>query len=102
MSYAGIWQLSIATPMGEQKAELEFTQDGETVTGVSRNELEGELKIQDAVLKGNKLTYSIPISRPIRATSKLTLVFNEDGVTATGTAKAGAFPGAKLKATKAS
>ena len=100
MSLSGKWNLSIATPMGEQKVELELVQDGDQVTGVSRNDLEGETPMVDPVLSGNKLTWKSNITRPIKVTATMELTFNGDLVT--GTAKAGMFPAAKVIGQRAS
>ena len=100
MSLTGKWNLSIATPMGEQKDELELVQDGDQVSGVSRNDLEGETPMVDPVLNGNKLTWKSNITRPIKVTATMELTFNGD--LATGTAKAGMFPAAKVVGQRAS
>jgi hypothetical protein len=100
MSLTGKWNLSIATPMGEQKVELELVQDGDQVTGVSRNDLEGETPMVDPVLNGNKLTWKSNITRPIKVTATMEITFNGDLVT--GTAKAGMFPAAKVVGQRAS
>ncbi|HKT06057.1 MAG TPA: hypothetical protein VJT31_41655 [Rugosimonospora sp.] len=95
MSLTGTWNLSIATPMGEQKLELELVQHGpDQISGVSRNDLEGEQPLTDPQLKGNKLTWKSNITRPIKVTATMELNFNGDSVT--GTAKAGMFPAAKV------
>ena len=100
MSLTGKWNLSIATPMGEQKVELELVQDGDQVSGVSRNDLEGETPMVDPVLNGNKLTWKSNITRPIKVTATMEITFNGDLVT--GTAKAGMFPAAKVVGQRAS
>jgi hypothetical protein len=101
MSLSGIWNLSIATPLGEQKVELELVQAGpDEISGVSRNELEGELPLQDPVLKDNRLTWKTTITRPIKVTATMQLTFTGD--TATGTARAGVFPAAKITGRRAS
>ena len=100
MSLTGKWNLSIATPMGEQKVELELVQDGDQVTGVSRNDLEGETPMVDPVLNGNKLTWKSNITRPIKVTATMEITSNGDLVT--GTAKAGMFPAAKVVGQRAS
>jgi hypothetical protein len=101
MSLSGKWNLSIATPMGEQKVELELVQHGpDEITGVSRNDLEGEQPLEEPKLNGNKLTWKSTITRPIKVTATMELTFNGDLVT--GTAKAGMFPAAKIVGQRAS
>jgi hypothetical protein len=95
MSLTGTWNLSIATPLGEQKVQLELVQEGpDQISGISRNELEGEQALIDPVLNGNKLSWQSAITKPIKATAKMELTFNGDSVT--GTARAGMFPAAKI------
>jgi hypothetical protein len=102
MSLSGTWNLSIATPMGEQKVELELVQEGpEKISGVSRNELEGEQPLQDPVLTGNRLTWKSAITRPIKVVATMSLLFDEND-SVTGTAKAGMFPAAKITGHRAS
>jgi hypothetical protein len=95
MSLTGTWNLSIATPMGEQKVDLVLVQEGpEQISGVSRNDLEGEQPLKEPVLKGNQLTWKTTITKPVKITAKMDVTFDGDSVT--GTAKAGMFPAAKI------
>jgi hypothetical protein len=94
MSLTGTWNLSIATPLGEQKVELELVQVGEQISGVSRNDLEGEQPMLEPALDGNRLSWSSAITKPIKVTAKMQLTFNGDSCT--GTARAGVFPAAKI------
>lgn len=91
MSLTGTWHLSIATPVGEQKFELDLVQHGpDQISGVSRYGQEGEQALTDPQLKGNKLTWKSTITRPMKVTATMELTFNGDSVT--GTARAGMFP----------
>jgi hypothetical protein len=94
MSLTGIWHLSMATPIGEQKVELELVQEGDTVTGVSRNELEGEKPLLEPSLVGDKLSWKTDMTKPMRATAKMEITIKGD--TVTGSAKVGMFPSAKI------
>lgn len=95
MSLTGTWHLSIATPVGEQKADLELVQHGpDQVSGVTRNGDDGETPLTDPQLTGNTLTWKSTFNRPVRVTAKMELTF--DGDTVTGTAKAGIFPTLKI------
>lgn len=100
MSLTGTWNLSIATPLGEQKVELKLVQEGDQISGVSRNDLEGEQPLEDPQLNGNRLTWKSSITKPIKVTATMELTFNGDLVT--GTAKAGMFPAAKIVGQRAS
>jgi hypothetical protein len=96
MSLTGTWQLSIATIMGEQKAELELVQHGpDKISGLTRTDQDGEREITDPQFKDNKLTWKATYTRPIKVTATMELTF--DGDTCTGTAKAGMLiPASKI------
>jgi hypothetical protein len=95
MSLTGTWKLSIATPMGQQKAELDLVQNGpDEVTGVTRNDHDEAMPLIDPKLKGNKLTWKSNFTKPVKVTATMELVFDGDSVT--GTAKAGIFPALKI------
>jgi hypothetical protein len=100
MSFTGTWNLVIATPIGDQKVELEIVQDGTTVTGVTRNDLEGETPMLEPTLQGNKLKWKSQTTKPMKLTAKMEVTF--DGDSATGSAKAGMFPAAKITGQRAS
>ncbi len=96
MSLTGTWHLSIATPMGEQKAELELVQHGpDQISGLTRTNQDGERELADPRLKGNKLIWKSTFNRPFKVTATMELTFDGDSVT--GTAKAGMLiPPAKI------
>ena len=100
MSLTGTWNLSINTPLGEQKVVLQLVQEGDQISGTSTNDLEGEQPLKDPQLNGNRLTWKSDITRPIKATAVMDLTFNGDSVT--GTARAGMFPAAKVIGRRAS
>lgn len=95
MSLTGTWQLSITTPVGQQRAELDLVQHGpDQVSGVTRNGDEDEMPLTDPQLNGNKLTWKSAFTRPVKVTAAMELTFDGDSVT--GTAKAGLFPALKI------
>jgi hypothetical protein len=97
----GTWNLTIATPMGDQSVELVLTQTAaDEISGVSRNELEGEMPLQEPKVSGSQVSWKSTISKPIKVTAKMDCTFTGD--TCTGTAKAGVFPGAKITGHRAS
>jgi hypothetical protein len=97
----GTWNLVIATPMGAQIVELVLNQTGPNeITGISRNDLEGELPLQEPKVEGNKVSWKSTISKPIKVTAKMECTFSGDKVT--GTAKAGVFPSTTITGTRQS
>lgn len=100
MSLTGTWHLSMATPVGEQKFELDLVQHGpDQISGVSRNETAGETELYEPVLKGNKLTWKHHVKGPMKVTATMELTFDGDSVT--GTAKAGILPAGKIRGRRA-
>lgn len=91
MSLTGTWQLSIATPVGDRKFELDLVQHGpDQISGQSRFEQEEAQDLTNPQLQGNTLTWTSRIQRPIKATAKMELTFDGDSVI--GMARAGVFP----------
>ncbi|MFD0746326.1 hypothetical protein ACFQ1L_34145 [Phytohabitans flavus] len=87
----GTWQLSIATPVGDRRFELDLVQHGpDQISGVSRYEQEEAQELTEPQLSGNKLTWKTAITQPIKVTATMELTFDGDSVS--GTAKAGIFP----------
>jgi hypothetical protein len=79
---------------------LDLVQDGDQISGVSRNELEGEQAMLELTLNGNRLSWKSDITKPIKVVAKMELTFN--GVSCTGSARAGGFPAAKIIGRRAS
>lgn len=101
MSLTGNWNLSVVTPMGDQKLELELVQTGaDQISGVTRSDSEADQPLVDPVLKGNQLTWKLTMTKPMKITANMDLVFDGDAVQ--GTAKAGMFPAAKVTGHRAS
>ena len=93
MSLTGTWNISISTPIGRQSAVLELSENDGVVAGVAKNDAE-TLPLINPVLHGNRLTWQLSITRPLR----LTLTF--DGDTLTGTSKAGILPPSSVTGTR--
>lgn len=93
MPVAGIWDLSISTPIGTIKAVVEFLQTDGVLTGVAHGAGE-EVPLSDVALDGDRLAWKQAITKPIR----LNLAFGVtvDGDTLTGTSKAGRLPASKV------
>lgn len=101
MSLTGTWQLSISTPVGEQKAELELVQHGpDQISGCTRSGPEDEQPLTDPKLDGNKLSWKSKFTTPVKVTARMELTFDGDSVS--GTAKAGFFPPLRIVGRRAS
>jgi hypothetical protein len=83
------WALTIATPVGRQQVELTLLEDGGRLEGEAHGKDE-TLPLIDAVRDGDRLTWSLRMTRPIRLQLHFDVAIDGDHLT--GTAKAGLFP----------
>ncbi len=91
MPVDGIWDLTIATPIGSIDAVVELQhQDNGILTGSAHGA--GQLvPLTDIALhEGGRITWKQAITRPMRL--NLTFATTVDGDTMTGTARAGRLP----------
>ncbi|GAA0408885.1 hypothetical protein Acor_75220 [Acrocarpospora corrugata] len=95
ISPEGIWNLVIATPIGEQRAVLElFLRDG-VLCGVARDQRHGEeVTLADLTLDGDRLTWAQSIRKPIRLNLTFDVTVSVDELT--GRSKAGRLPSSKV------
>ncbi|HEY2683882.1 MAG TPA: hypothetical protein VGI93_10270 [Steroidobacteraceae bacterium] len=66
---AGKWHVTLNTPVGERKGLLELKVNGNSLTG-SLSDGEHHALISDGKIKGNQLTWSAKIEKPMRLTLK--------------------------------
>ncbi|MFI0239923.1 hypothetical protein [Streptomyces sp. NPDC016845] len=93
MSVEGIWDLSVATPIGTIDAVVELREDGSGITG-SAHGAGQEVPLTEVSLTGDRLSWKQAVTRPMR----LNLVFavTVDGSTMSGTSRAGRLPASKV------
>ncbi|PAE88446.1 DJ-1/PfpI family protein [Shouchella clausii] len=91
--FEGEWATEIMTPIGKLDVALSISTDKETIRGKAT---QGEETVQfiHPVIQGNKLTWSLPITKPLRLNLKFEV--SVDGDKMIGTAKAGVLPASKL------
>ncbi len=63
MAVDGDWDVSVKTPMGDQRQTVTFKTDGETLTGKHENQL-GVLEIKGGRVLGDKLIWYVDIVQP--------------------------------------
>lgn len=97
MSIGGTWQLDIKTPIGRQRAILDFTPTAQGWAGTARGS-DGDTPLSDVVLTGEQLTWSQSITRPMRLNLEFHLTVTGD--TMTGTSKAGRLPKSQVTGTR--
>ena len=88
MAVDGKWEITINSPMGAQKAQLDLKSDGATLSG-TQNAQGSSQPVTNGKVDGNKLSWSANITSPM----PLTLEFsgNVEGDKISGSVKAGAF-----------
>jgi hypothetical protein len=99
MAIDGTWNLTVNTPMGEQKSTLVVTSSGNTLTG-SQSAGHGEGRpIEDGEVNGNEISWKASITKPMA----MTLQFSGtvEGDTINGSVKLGMFGSAKFSGARA-
>jgi hypothetical protein len=99
MSVDGRWELVISTPIGEQKATLEIASAGSVITGTMTSEGETPVEISDGKLDGDKISWSMAVTTPMKLNVKVTAEVS--GNEMKGKLKAGVMPGGTFTATRA-
>ncbi|MCK7621835.1 hypothetical protein MUU72_01615 [Streptomyces sp. RS10V-4] len=89
----GVWDLTIATPIGRMRPAVELRTHNGQLVGTARGTGE-ELPLKDVSLDGDQLTWKQSITRPMRLDLSFTVTVNGD--TLTGTSKAGRLPSSKV------
>ncbi|NAZ86962.1 hypothetical protein [Kineococcus indalonis] len=93
MSVAGTWNLTIATPVGEQRTTVELTGEGADLRGVARLD-GGDVALKEVALRGERLTWKHSITRPLRLSIAFDVVVRGDEME--GSSKAGVFPRSRV------
>lgn len=99
MSATGNWNITIKTPMGEQKMQVQLTAEGETLTGTAQDANHPASAIKEGSIKGDQLTWKWDAKKPFPMT--VNFVLQLEGDTLKGTGKAGMFPPAPVNGTRA-
>ena len=88
MAIDGKWDIVINSPMGAQKAMLEFASDGASLTG-TQTAAQGSGPLENGKVDGDKVSWSAKITSPMPLTLDFTGAV--DGDKLAGSVKAGAF-----------
>jgi hypothetical protein len=84
---AGNWNVTVATPFGDQEMLLEIVIHGEKVSGSAKFASGGNMRFSGGEYHDDKLTLGMSLTTPVKADLKVTLT--ADGDTISGKAKAG-------------
>jgi hypothetical protein len=93
MSIEGVWDLTIATPIGRIKPVIELSREDEKFIGVAQG-LGEEVPLRDVVVDGDRITWKQSVTKPLRL--NLTFEVTIDGDVLTGKSKAGRLPSSKV------
>jgi hypothetical protein len=96
-TFAGSWDVTIATPIGKMAVVFDITDHGGAIHGTASSDAE-TVDFIDAVADGNRLTWSQNVTTPMKLTLKFDVTV--EGDTMTGTSKAGLFPSSKLNGSR--
>ncbi|MFH9176675.1 hypothetical protein [Streptomyces albogriseolus] len=96
-SLEGVWDLTVATPVGRIKAVVEFHWQDGSLTGVASGAGE-DVPLRDITVDGPHVTWNQSVTRPLR----LNLAFAVDvhGDTLRGASRAGRLPASKVTGTR--
>ena len=64
-TFAGSWDITIATPIGEIAAVFDITERDGVISGVARSDAE-TVDFVDPVAEGNRLTWSQKVTTPMQ------------------------------------
>ncbi|MFJ9248438.1 hypothetical protein [Streptomyces sp. NPDC101776] len=93
MSIEGVWDLTIATPVGRIKPVVELRREGAQFTGIAHGTGE-EVPLRDVVVDGDRITWNQAVTKPLRLNLTFAVTVEDD--TLTGTSKAGRLPASKV------
>lgn len=92
-AFDGDWDTTIATPVGKLEVKLSIASSDGMIQGTATQGDE-TVELMNPVLRDNKLTWSLRITKPMRLNLKFEVA--ADGDQMTGIAKAGILPASKL------
>ena len=91
----GDWEVTVKSPMGDQKSVLTINSDGDSFTG----KMQGSLGSMDiANVSGNTLSWKMDMTVPMPMTLDCTATVDGDSIT--GEVKAGAFGSMPVSGTR--
>ena len=99
MSVAGTYDVTIKSPMGDQKGQLTVNVNGESFTGSVSNAMMGSMDIGNGKVSGDTLTWKMDMKVPMPMTLECEATVAGNAIN--GSVKAGAFGSMALSGTRA-
>lgn len=94
----GVWNTTMNTPMGAQKATLTLATDGGSLTG-SMSGPQGAIDLKDGAVDGDSLSWKADITQPMAMTLEFSATISGDEIS--GNVQLGAFGTASFSGTRA-
>ena len=99
-TFAGSWDITIATPIGEIAAVFDITEQDGVISGIARSDAE-TVDFVDPVADGDRLTWSQKVTTPMQLNLKFDVTV--EGDTMTGISNPGGMmPASKVNGTRSS
>jgi hypothetical protein len=99
MSVAGTYDVTIKTPMGDQKGKLTINPAGDSFTGSVTSDMMGAMDIAGGKVAGNTLSWTMDMKVPMPMTLECDATVDGDAIT--GSIKAGMFGSMAMAGTRA-
>jgi hypothetical protein len=96
-TFAGSWDVTIATPIGKMEVIFDITEDDGAIQGVARSDAE-TVEFLEPVAEGNRLTWSQNVTTPMRLNLNFDVIVEGDAMT--GTSRPGLFPASKVEGSR--
>ncbi|MER7738200.1 hypothetical protein ABTX34_07640 [Streptomyces sp. NPDC096538] len=93
----GVWDLTIATPVGRIKAAVAFRREDDALAGVASGAGE-DVPLRDIAVDGARVTWKQSVTKPLRL--NLAFAVHVEGDTLEGTSRAGRLPASKVTGTR--
>ncbi|MEQ1550946.1 hypothetical protein [Sphingorhabdus sp.] len=93
----GDWEVTVKSPMGDQKSVLTINSSGDSFTGKMQGSL-GSMDIANGSVSGNTLSWKMDMTVPMPMTLDCTATVDGDSIT--GEVKAGAFGSMPVSGTR--
>ncbi len=98
MAVDGKWSITVNSPMGAQKADLDLKASGSALTG-KQTSPQGSADITDGKADGDKVSWSVAITSPMPMTLEFSGTVSGNAIS--GSVKAGAFGSFPFSGTRA-
>ena len=93
----GTWNVTVATPFGDQDLEIDLKVDGENVSGTAKHP-SGTFPFEGGTYKDDTVKFEVSLEAPVKA--DLTVTVKAAGDTLSGKAKAGLMPSFTITGTR--